>query len=170
MLYFPLSVCVHTGMTSQLFSIIWWFRAWKPCIFWKHIILAISVHEPNPQGPCRPTPWPLGTLQAYRLTAWNRGSELMISSQTFLGQFVLVNLRTLFVHCCPPPPCCWPHWCHSQPCYCQPPWCGHQAVTKWSPHFPKIFCTIKKLQKTWLCIKLLSTQNNVVFLLVVKLQ
>ena len=27
-----------TGVTSQLFSIIWWFRAWKPYIFWKHII------------------------------------------------------------------------------------------------------------------------------------
>ena len=38
--------CV-TGVTSQLFSIIWWFRAWKPCIFWQHVILARSVHEPN---------------------------------------------------------------------------------------------------------------------------
>ena len=62
--------CV-TGVTSQLFSIIWWFRAWKPCIFWKHVILAISVHEPNPLGPCRPTPWPPGTLQAYPLTPWD---------------------------------------------------------------------------------------------------
>ena len=50
------------GVTSQLFSIIWWFRAWKQCIFWKHVILAISVHQPNPLGPCRPTPWPPGTL------------------------------------------------------------------------------------------------------------
>ena len=51
-----------TGVTSQLFSIIWWFRAWKPCIFWKHVILAISIHEPNPLGPSKPTPWPPGTL------------------------------------------------------------------------------------------------------------
>ena len=51
-----------TGVTSQLFSIIWWFGAWKPFIFWKHVILAISVHEPNPLGPCKPTPWPPGTL------------------------------------------------------------------------------------------------------------
>ena len=33
------SLSWHTGMTSQLFSIIWWFRAWKPCIFWKYVIL-----------------------------------------------------------------------------------------------------------------------------------
>ena len=28
---------VCTGVTSQFFSIIWWFRAWKPYIFWKHM-------------------------------------------------------------------------------------------------------------------------------------
>ena len=51
------SVCsCVTGVTSQLFSIIWWFSAWKPFIFWSHVILAISVHEPSPLGPCRPTP------------------------------------------------------------------------------------------------------------------
>ena len=85
------SVCPCTGVTSQLFSIIWWFRAWKPCIFWKHVIPAIFVHEPNPLGPSRPTPWPwdpLGlpldpqgpskptpwppvTLSAYPLTPWD---------------------------------------------------------------------------------------------------
>ena len=38
--YFPLSVrppCV-TGVTFQLFLIIWWLRPWKPYIFWMHII------------------------------------------------------------------------------------------------------------------------------------
>ena len=41
--YFPLSasqsVCQSvTGVTTQLFLIIWWFKAWKPYIFWKHIM------------------------------------------------------------------------------------------------------------------------------------
>ena len=39
-LLFPLSVCLSVSVTSLLFSIIWWFRAWKPYILWKHIIQA----------------------------------------------------------------------------------------------------------------------------------
>ena len=56
-----------TGVTSQLFSIIWWFRA--------------SIHEPNPwdpvilpidpRGPSKPTPWPPGNLSAYPSTHWD---------------------------------------------------------------------------------------------------
>ena len=30
LLYFPLCICLCTGVTFQLFLIIWWFRAWKP--------------------------------------------------------------------------------------------------------------------------------------------
>ena len=52
--YFPLSVRQSVGVTSQLFSIIWWFMACKPYIFWKHII----------QVPW--SPWPL--LPSYHLT------------------------------------------------------------------------------------------------------
>ena len=36
-LHFPPPSCV-TGVTSRLFSIIWWFRPWKPYIFWTHVI------------------------------------------------------------------------------------------------------------------------------------
>ena len=40
LLYFPLSALrlSVTGVTYQLFSIIWWFRPWKPYIFWMHLI------------------------------------------------------------------------------------------------------------------------------------
>ena len=36
-LHFPPPPCV-TGVTSRLFLIIWWFRPWKPYIFWTHVI------------------------------------------------------------------------------------------------------------------------------------
>ena len=49
------------GVTSQLFSIIWWFRAWKPYIFWKHII-----QGGHPDHYYHLSTWPPG------LELWNR--------------------------------------------------------------------------------------------------
>ena len=38
--YSHLSAPLATDVTTQLFSIIWWFRPWKPCIFWMHLNVA----------------------------------------------------------------------------------------------------------------------------------
>ena len=62
LLYFPLSVRPSvTGMTSQLFSIIWWFRAWKPGIFWKHVSWQYLFMHPTAWEPVN-LPWPPGTF------------------------------------------------------------------------------------------------------------
>ena len=59
-LYFPLCVCLCTGVTSQLFSIIWWLRAWKPYIFLKHI-----NQDDHPDHSYHLITWPLD-----HLTTW----------------------------------------------------------------------------------------------------
>ena len=52
--HFRPSVCMSvTGVTSHFFIIFWWFRAWKPYIFWKHIIQA-----DHPDHSYHLTAWP----------------------------------------------------------------------------------------------------------------
>ena len=62
--HFPLSVFMYVSHRHEIstpFKCLI-FEGMKAIYFWKHIILAITAHQPNPLGPCRPTLWPPGTL------------------------------------------------------------------------------------------------------------
>ena len=64
-----------TGMTSQLFLIIWWFRVWKPYVFYKHII---QVGRPDHSYYL--TTWPpdhLTTWPSDLLTTWTTLTSLI---------------------------------------------------------------------------------------------
>ena len=55
-------------MTSQFFSIIWWFRPWKPYVFWMHIILADHPDHPAHLDHLDHMwkPWPPGPPKSHR--------------------------------------------------------------------------------------------------------
>ena len=102
-----------TGVTSQLFSIIWWFRAWKPCIFWKYVILhkhldnrlpALDIHVTSCQmkywqrfydqdmSPCLNTLClmnVLGLLPISKVSKWMNNPCLRKIGITIVGSYVL---------------------------------------------------------------------------------
>ena len=88
-LYFPLCVCLCTGVTSQLFSIIW-CRAWKPYIFWKHIIQA-----DHPDHSYHLTIWPPDHLTIWppdHLTTWT--TQAIMNTLTALTTWPLDHSTT----------------------------------------------------------------------------
>ena len=103
-LYFPLCVCLCTGVTSQLFSIIWWFGAWKPYIFWKHFIQAdhsdhLTTWPPGPPwlawspGPIWTT-WPSDQtgLNALRPTKKFKSQSLFLRVLGIQTSWILLNM------------------------------------------------------------------------------
>ena len=89
-----------TGPTSQLFSIIWWFRAWKQYTFWKHIIQGgrpnhsyrLTTWPPGPPGPLGPPgPGPIEPLwkprliKIYQDKCRIRIADLIFFLQKFIG-------------------------------------------------------------------------------------
>ena len=109
-LYFPLCVCLCTGVTSQLFSIIW-CRAWKPYIFWKHIIQA-----DHPDHSYHLTIWPPDHLTIWppdHLTTWT--TQAIMNTLTALTTWPPDHLTTRPLN----HPDQWPPWPPWPPWPCQ---------------------------------------------------